>query len=165
MTNQDMFDAPTEEVSQSMTTTKTKTGRASSGSSFPLDQLKAQYPGTRDSVLFCAHHLKRDPNMGLNDLKSAAKELGMTLSGRSLGSARELLGLASAKPKAERKPRSSTATYTRSSSNNNAPDTGALSKTIDDVISQMRNQDQSRISELQDAIRTAIDVLQRAATE
>jgi hypothetical protein len=59
-----------------------------------LDQLRQRFPEATDGILFCAHKLQQNPNLGLRDLRAEAGVLGLSLAGRSLHSARVLLGLA-----------------------------------------------------------------------
>ncbi|MBX3464269.1 MAG: hypothetical protein KF830_13945 [Planctomycetes bacterium] len=66
-----------------------------------LEAMRRRYPGQRDSVLFCIHKLQQNPDLGLRDFRAEADLHGIPLAGRSLHSARVLLGLAVAtKPKA-----------------------------------------------------------------
>lgn len=66
-----------------------------------LDTLRRRYPGNRDSTLYCIFKLQQNPDLGLRDLRDEAELHGLVLAGRSLHSARMLLGLESAaQPKA-----------------------------------------------------------------
>ena len=65
-----------------------------------LDAMRRRYPGQRDSVLFCIHKLQQDPNLTLRDFRDEANLHRIPVAGRSLHSAKVLLGLGQ---KAERR--------------------------------------------------------------
>lgn len=65
-----------------------------------LDSLRRRYPGQRDSVLFCIYKLQQNPDLTLRDFRAEADLHGIAMAGRSLHSARLLLGLTKAEPKA-----------------------------------------------------------------
>jgi hypothetical protein len=58
--------------------------------------LRQRFPQATDGILFCVAKLEQNPNLGLRDLRPEAKTLGISLAGRSLHSARGLIGLAPA---------------------------------------------------------------------
>ncbi len=59
-----------------------------------LDNLRQRYPGQKDSVLFCINKLHQNPELSLRDFRDEARLYGLNLAGRSLHSAKVLLGLA-----------------------------------------------------------------------
>lgn len=65
-----------------------------------LDKLRRRYPGQKDSVLFCIYKLQQNPELTLRDFKAEADLYGIPTAGRALHSARVMLGLAKAEPKA-----------------------------------------------------------------
>jgi hypothetical protein len=66
-----------------------------------LDTLRRRYPGNRDSTLYCIFKLQQNPDLGLRDLRDEAELHGLVLAGRSLHSARVLLGLEGSSPPKE----------------------------------------------------------------
>jgi hypothetical protein len=66
-----------------------------------LENLRRRYPGNRDSTLFCIFKLQQNPDLGLRDLRDEAELHGLVLAGRSLHSARALLGVVSSPPPKE----------------------------------------------------------------
>jgi hypothetical protein len=69
-----------------------------------LDGWRRRYPGQRDSVLFCIHKLQQNPELTLRDFRDEARLHGIPVAGRSLHSARVLLGLAKAPVAREAEP-------------------------------------------------------------
>jgi hypothetical protein len=63
-----------------------------------LDGWRRRYPGQKDSVLFCIHKLQQDPELTLRDFRDEARLHGIPVAGRSLHSARLLLGITKAAP-------------------------------------------------------------------
>jgi hypothetical protein len=58
-----------------------------------VEGLRERFPGTKDSILFCIHKLEQDANLGLKEMRDEATEAGISLAGRSLHSAKVLLGM------------------------------------------------------------------------
>ncbi len=58
-----------------------------------LAALRRRYPGQKDSVLFCIHKLQHNSDLTLRDFRAEAELHGIPMAGRSLHSARVLLGL------------------------------------------------------------------------
>lgn len=58
-----------------------------------LDNLRRRFPGCSDGILFCILKLQENPDLGLRDFRHEAELLGLRLAGRSLHSARVMLGL------------------------------------------------------------------------
>lgn len=65
--------------------------------------LRERFPGKTEGILFCAHKLLSDPEAKLPDFRGEAGLRGIELSGRSLHSAKVLLGLAA--PSVRRSPK------------------------------------------------------------
>lgn len=58
-----------------------------------VEGLRERFPGTKDSILFCIHKLEQDASLGLKEMREEATEAGISLAGRSLHSAKVLLGM------------------------------------------------------------------------
>jgi len=58
-----------------------------------LAALRRRYPGQKDSVLFCINKLQQNPELTLRDFRAEAELYRIPIAGRSLHSARLLLGL------------------------------------------------------------------------
>lgn len=71
-----------------------------------VEGLRERFPGTKDSILFCVHKLEQDASLGLKEMREEATEAGISLAGRSLHSAKVLLGMGEP---AVRKPRAAKA--------------------------------------------------------
>lgn len=56
-------------------------------------KLREQWPDAKEGVLFCVWKLQQDPSLTLRDFRDEAKLRGIALGGRSLHSAKVLLGL------------------------------------------------------------------------
>ena len=63
--------------------------------------LRSKFPKASDGILFCVHKLQQDPYLTLRDFRAEANLHGITLGGRSLHSAKVLLGMQ--KPAVRRK--------------------------------------------------------------
>jgi hypothetical protein len=66
-----------------------------------LERLRAQHPDASDGILFCVYKLQQDPDLTLRDFRDEANLRGIPLSGRSLHSAKVLMGVE--KPSVRRK--------------------------------------------------------------
>lgn len=125
------------------------------------DQLAAQFPGQKDSVLFCVSKLQTTPSAGLADLRDEATALGIPMAGRALHSAKVLLGMAQAKPRRPNKPKSVDAPTQPAA----APRTQSEDFIEDQVLSAVRQIQSAAGAEadrMRAAIREAIEVLQAA---
>ena len=58
-----------------------------------VEALRERFPGTKASILFCIHKLEQDASLGLKEMREEATEAGISLAGRSLHSAKVLLGM------------------------------------------------------------------------
>lgn len=52
-----------------------------------------EFPHTTDGIRYCVYRLRREPKLGLRELRGDAAALGIRLGGRALHSARVLLGM------------------------------------------------------------------------
>lgn len=144
-----------------------------------LDRLRSRFPGTRDGVLFCVHKLETSsPDLRLTDIRDEAALRGVPLSGRSLNSAKVLLGLAErptrrTKPTvdapAEAKRRAPTGARTPAARRATAPAGGSVTQALEAQLTEAMQQIQSAATaqsqQLRTAMREAIHVLQRALDE
>jgi hypothetical protein len=134
-----------------------------------LAALRRRFPGQKDSVLFCIHKLQMNSELTLRDFRAEAELHGIPLAGRSLHTARTLLGLVKESPAASdpatadvaavaplpklaRRPRSP------------APDDagGSIETQVLAAVRQIQSQASADAESLRMAIRQAIALLQRA---
>jgi len=137
-----------------------------------LATLRSRYPGQKDSVLFCIYKLQSNPKLGLPDFREEAALHGIKMAGRALHSARVLMGLAKAKPRAPTKPREAEPSpaqaihapgkrQRRRRSGEVAPDESIETKVLD-AVRQIQTAASATNDKLRDAVREAISILQRA---
>lgn len=148
-----------------------------------LEALRRRFPGQRDSVLFCLHKLQQNPELTLPDFRDEAALHGIPVAGRALFSARVLLGLQAAEPKApaatkaqasprailptargadpdaEPTPRSRRRRVRRGET---PPDGPTIEERVLAAMQQIRSTASEDAEQLRAAIRQAIAVLQRA---
>ena len=133
-----------------------------------LQRLRERFPDAREGVLFCVHKLEQSPDARLTDFRDEAALYGIPLSGRSLNSAKVLLGLAerpTRKPKAERAAPASPADKPRAFAPAKAkPGTGAqaLEAQLTDALQQIQSAATAQSQRLREAMHEAIRVLERA---
>ncbi|MBL8754352.1 MAG: hypothetical protein JNK15_13705 [Planctomycetes bacterium] len=132
-----------------------------------LAALRRRYPGQKDSVLFCIHKLQMNGELTLRDFRAEAELHGIPVAGRSLHTARTLLGLvketpaapaddvepvAAPLPKLVRRQRA-----TGADDGGNSIETQVLA-----AVRQIQSQASADAEGLRTAIRQAIAILQRA---
>jgi hypothetical protein len=127
-----------------------------------LAALRARYPGQKDSILFCVWKLQNNPEASLRDFRDEAEMHGLTLVGRSVHSAKVLLGLADPLPKVVRKPRvvaepAPVAMPKRSS----APVVGVESKLVA-AVEQLQNAAAEENARLRAALQAVLDIVDDA---
>ena len=143
-----------------------------------LDVLRRRYPGQRDSVLFCIHKLQQNPDLTLRDFRDEARLYGIPVAGRSLHSARVLLGLqkptparAAATDEADGEAEGSgaddlapaTAPRRRRARSGEGEDASAsIEQQVVAAMRRMQSAAEADTERLRDAIRDAIAILQRA---
>lgn len=135
-----------------------------------LASLRRRYPGQKDSVLFCVYKLQQNPDLTLRDFRAEAELYGIPMAGRSLHSARLLLGLAreeSTKPDAA--PAPSLAPLPRlvrarkSGQAESTNDGGAsIEAKVVAAVRQIQSAAGAEAGQLRAAIQQAIAILQRA---
>ncbi len=135
-----------------------------------LEGWRRRYPGQRDSVLFCIHKLQQNPELTLRDFRDEARLHGIPVAGRSLHSARVMLGLAkgavsAASTAAMDAPEADVASTPRR--RQRAAD-GEMASIEDQVVTAMRRIQSAAGAEserMRAGIRQAIAILQRALGE
>ena len=119
--------------------------------------LRRRYPDASDGILFCVHKLQQDPTLSLRDFRKEAQLYKIPLGGRSLHSARVLLGLE--KPAAKRNSK-------RNNGNVEAKNAVFDDRSLEDQVIQAVTQIQEAATEqshrLRTAIREAMMVLRKA---
>lgn len=132
-----------------------------------LDNLRKRYPGQKDSVLFCVFKLHQNPELSLRDFRDEAKLHGIGLAGRSLHSARVLLGLATARPSKPRasKPDQATRTSAAPRGVSNAAQGDAVEAQLLALVRQMQAPLREQNERLRAAIAAALEVIAEALDE
>lgn len=132
-----------------------------------LDTLRRRYPGNRDSTLFCIFKLQQNPEFGLRDLRSEAELYGLSLAGRSLHSARVLLGIeVASKPREASQGQTETAPARRQrrKAEQHSND-GSIEDKVIQAVRQIQDAAGARSQTLRTAIQRAIAILQDAIDE
>ncbi|MAE76264.1 MAG: hypothetical protein CMJ85_05265 [Planctomycetes bacterium] len=128
-----------------------------------LTELRSQFPDAREGVLFCVWKLRQNPKLTLRDFRAEAALRGIGLSGRSLHSARVLLGWQA--PSTRQTPKSSPAASPVQEPASAATRPGAgksLEERLRHTLTQLREESSADADRLRVAIRKAIDVLEQA---
>ncbi|MEO0481190.1 MAG: hypothetical protein AAF196_17105 [Planctomycetota bacterium] len=139
-----------------------------------VGKLQAQFPGTSDGILFCVHKLLSDKEARLAEFRGEAEVRSIKLSGRSIHSAKVLLGYAdpvkrrskkaavetteATEPAAKPRARRATATKPRAA-------TGSPSEALAVAVEQIQTAAREEAEGLKDAIRQAIAILQDAVED
>lgn len=133
-----------------------------------LANLRRRYPGQRDSVLFCIHKLQQNPDLSLRDFRAEADLHGIPMAGRSIHSARVLLGLIKAAPAAAPTlPTGLPAPLPRAPRAVRGPrapqePAGSIETKVLAAVRQIQSVAGQEAEQLRAAIRQAIAILQRA---
>jgi hypothetical protein len=132
-----------------------------------LDGWRRRYPGQRDSVLFCIHKLQQDPELTLRDFRDEARLHGIPVAGRSLHSARLLLGITKAAPPPPEHeaihPVAAEVAPTRHRRERVVPDaTASIEHQVVAAVRRMQSAAGAETERLRAGIRQAIAILQRA---
>lgn len=123
------------------------------------EELAAQFPRVKDTILFCVWKLRRNPDLRLPDIRDEAESLGLKIGGRSLHSARHLL----ATDREPASPRSVEAYPAREQQ----PAAGEQDLTSSVIAAFQRLQDEATadVKRLRRAIEEAIAILSVALSE
>lgn len=132
-----------------------------------LAALRRRYPGQKDGVLFCLYKLQQNPDLGLRDFRAEAELHRIPVAGRSLHSARMLLGLVRTAPEPTAAPAvaiAAPAPRRRRTRAPSAPDDGgaAIERQVVAAVRQIQSAAGAEAEQLRAAIRQAIAILQRA---
>ncbi|MBL9079344.1 MAG: hypothetical protein JNL08_17720 [Planctomycetes bacterium] len=136
-----------------------------------LEAMRRRYPGQKDSVLFCIHKLQQNPDLTLKDFREEAALHRIPMAGRSLHSARVLLGLQKEKPaepvarEAEPAAPSTPATARARRGRESLAETDSIEQQVVAAMRRMQTAAGAETERLRDAIRQAIALLQRALAE
>ena len=121
--------------------------------------LAAEFPNAKEGILFCVWKLRQDPNLTLRDFRDEAQLRSVSLGGRSLHSAKVLLGWE--EPSKRRPNRSRTKHEARLP--DQAPRRGdEIERQLLDNVRQIQELADAEATRLRSAIREAIAVLERA---
>lgn len=157
---------PEPPASQSVTDPEANTTDAKKDWETILDTLRRRYPGNRDSTLFCIFKLQQNPDLGLRDLRSEAMLHGLTLAGRSLHSARVLLGIESAaKTRAEAPAAETVPDRRQRRQRQQRSDDDSIEDKVIQAVRQIQDHAGARTQNLRQAIQRAITILQDAIDE
>ena len=127
--------------------------------------LKATFPRAKDSIVFCVHVLRQNPDIAIEDLKAQAAMHGIKVTAASVNAAQKLMAPATATSApttpaaAPLSPTGSTRPARRVRATKPAVDTEAL---IRNVIGKIQGQGSAEAERLRDGIRKAIAMLQSA---
>lgn len=135
-----------------------------------LAAVRRRYPGQKDSVLFCIYKLQQNPELTLRDFRAEAELYGIPMAGRSLHSARTLLGLqkddkeAGPKAAALRSLPDAEPTPRRTPRQPRPADDGGASieTKVLAAVRQIQSAASAESDQLRLAVRQAIAILQRA---
>lgn len=134
------------------------TAPASSPVNQSLEKLAAQFPKAKSSILFCIYKLQQNPNCDYAEIRDEAKMYGISLSGRSMFSARTLMaGGVKPTPKILRGPTRRVLTE-----QDIEEDPDELTHRLGQIIEEVRVGTQVRIKKLEDALRQIADVVKSA---
>lgn len=114
--------------------------------------LRRRYPDASDGILFCVHKLQQDPTLTLRDFRKEAQLYKISLGGRSLHSARVLLGLEKPAPRRSSKKDNGNATF----------GDGSLEDQVIQAVTQIQEAATEQSHRLRTAIREAMMVLRKA---
>lgn len=131
-----------------------------------LDGWRRRYPGQKDSVLFCIHKLQQDPDLTLRDFRDEARLHGIPVAGRSLHSARLLLGITRAAPVADEadgaEPVVDEAPARRARPRAQPDDAGSIEHQVVAAVRRIQTAASADGERMRAAIRQAITILRRA---
>ena len=116
-------------------------------------RLWKEFPGVTRGILFCVYKLRQDPRLRIPDFRGEAAAHGVTLGGRALHSARNLLGL---EPEGSR---------ARTQTAANGPEPSRLLGQLHETIQRLREEADAESERLREVMRRAIRVLEEAVEE
>ena len=120
--------------------------------------LRRRYPDASNGILFCVHKLQQDQTLTLRDFRKEAELHGIPLGGRSLHSARVLLGLE--RPAARRRVAK---TDRHDQENDSGPLVeGSLEAQVIHAVTQIQEAATEQSQRLREAMKEAIRILTEA---
>ena len=126
--------------------------------------LRRKFPSASEGILFCVHKLQQDSELRLTNFRDEAKLHGISLGGRSLHSAKVLLGLEQPSVRRSRKNTSESPEpgHFNRRREEAALDSTSAENTLIEAVKQIQEAATSESKELRQAIRQAVEILQRA---
>ena len=129
-----------------------------------LAKLRSRYPKASDGILFCVHKLQGNPELSIRDFRDEARLHGLGLSGRSVHSAKVLLGMEKPAGRRRRSPDGDSDVDHRGNggSFDEVSLTGSVEETLIAAVQQLQESATAESNRLRVAIRSAMEILQRA---
>lgn len=128
-----------------------------------LAALRRRYPGQKDSVLFCIYKLQQNAELTLRDFRAEAELHGIPMAGRSLYSAKILLGIVKAEASGDSPPvASSPLVRSRRASAVEGDEGSSIESKVVAAVRQIQSAAGAESDQLRAAIKQAIAILQRA---
>ncbi len=127
--------------------------------------LRKKFPGASEGILFCVHKLQQDQHLRLTDFRDEAKLHGITLGGRSLHSAKVLLGMERPSVRRSKKEIASKSNGSVQFSKKRAEaalDSNAAQNTLIDAVKRIQDAATMESIALRQAIGEAVEILQKA---
>ena len=124
--------------------------------------LKARHPKAKDSIVFCIHALRANPEIGLDDLKAQAAMHGIRVTAASVNAAQRLMAPEPARdaPDAEEAPTPAKANVRRERPARAAKGEVSAEAMLRQVVAKMQAQSGAEAERLRVAIRKAVAVLE-----
>ena len=126
--------------------------------------LADRFPGQKPGILFCVWKLQQNPEASLRDFRDEARMRGLALAGRSLHSAKVLLGLAEPSKRRPIGAGGKAAPKPAAAARTKSPGTGeaAIEDSLMAAVRRMQTDAGAEAERLRRAMREAIAVLERA---
>ncbi len=122
--------------------------------------LRSRFPKASDGILFCVFKLQQNHELTIRDFRDEADLLGVKIGGRAFHSAKVLLGM---EQPVTRKPRATTTPGRESALPQLEIQEGAdMESSLIQAVQQIQESATAESQRLRDAMRKAVDVLQRA---
>ena len=126
--------------------------------------LRDRYPNASEGILFCVHKLQQDAHLRLTDFRDEAKLHGITLGGRSLHSAKVLLGMERPSVRRSKKVIEESSRPVQFSKRRAEAqlDSAAAQDTLIDAVKRIQDAATMESQNLRKAIGEAVEILQKA---
>ena len=122
--------------------------------------LRRRYPDASNGILFCVHKLQQDQTLTLRDFRKEAELHGIPLGGRSLHSARVLLGLE--RPAARRRVAKTGSRNIHQENDSGPLVEGSLEAQVIHAVTQIQEAATEQSQRLREAMKEAIRILTEA---